>query len=274
MGMETANNEAIKILQCLGLTFTQARIYLALVILGESPVRSISQTSGVAKAEVYRRIPTLLRLGLVEKKLDLPIRFKAVPLQNGLNILLKQKTIEHNELLKKTEKLVNNFKEKNEKKPQEIESQFSVIPGQDAHIEWLRKRFKTIQISVDSIVTRSDENFVHFFLEKENREAAKRGIKRRKIIYIPKNQKNRIDTNIETLTNSVLNSQKRIVFDPPLVLGGSFDKKNVVIATTLNDPLQNGETVFWSSNISIVALFQSYFEELWKKSLDYHNTLK
>jgi sugar-specific transcriptional regulator TrmB len=271
MSMETADNEAIKILRRLGLTFTQARIYLALVTLGESSVRHISKTSGVAKAEVYRRISTLLRLGLLEKKLDLPIRFKAVPLQDGLNILLKQKTIEHKELLKNTAKLVSNFKEKNEKKPEEIENQFSMVPGQNAHINWLRKRFKTIQTSVDSIVTWNDEKIFQFRLEKEYHEAAKRGIKRRKIVYIPENQKNSIDINNETLTNLFLNSQKRIVFDPPLVLGGSLDKENVVIATTLNDPLQTGETVFWSNNPCIVALFQNYFEELWKKALQHYN---
>jgi sugar-specific transcriptional regulator TrmB len=272
MGRKAVNDEPIETLMRLGLTFCQARIYLALVELGESPVRPISKNSGVARAEVYRTMPTLLTLGLVKKVLDIPIRFKATPLQDGLNLLLKQKNSEHQELHKKVTKLVDNIKENSKRTMPEIEKQFVVIPGKDSHIQWLKNQIKKSQTCSDSIVTWNDYKIVNFFCEKEAQKSANRGVTDRMVIYLSENEKT-VDKNDESFKNIRPNTQRRIVFTPPLALGAVFDKKEVIIATTLNNPIQTGEPVFWSNNFSVIALFQNYFETLWEKALEqrHHN---
>jgi sugar-specific transcriptional regulator TrmB len=270
MDRKAVNDESIETLMRLGLTFSQARIYLVLVESGESSVKTISQKSGVDRAEVYRKMPSLLKSGLAEKVLGIPIRFKAAPLPDGLNFLLKQENTEHIELQKKVTKLADNFKENNERTVQEIEHQFVVVPGKGAHIKWLKKNLEQTQITIESIVTWKDDKVVRSFCEKELQKATNRSVKSRTIIYISENEKTAYE-NDETFKNINSNSQKRIVFNPPLVLGGIFDSKEVVIATTLNNPVQTGETVFWSNNPSIIALFQNYFETLWKKALEHKN---
>jgi hypothetical protein len=145
--------------------------------------------------------------------------------------------------------------------------QFVVIPGKDAHVQWLNNQIKTNQTRSDIIITWNDHKFVHFFCEKETQKAENRGVKDRKIIYVSENEKMAYE-NDESLKNIHPNSQKRIVLSSPLVLGAVFDSKEVVIATTLDNPIQNGETVFWSNNFSIIALFQNYFETLWENALE------
>lgn len=96
--MGVVKNDTFEILQHLGLTCTQTKIYLALLEVEESPVKTISKISGIDRAEVYRKISSLLKLGLIEKILGVPIKFKAVPLEDSLNLLLKEETVQHNQL--------------------------------------------------------------------------------------------------------------------------------------------------------------------------------
>lgn len=270
MGMKPVNDEPIEILTRLGLTFCQAKIYFALVQSGESSVKTISQKSGVARAEIYRKMPSLIRSGLAEKLLGIPLRFRATPLQEGLNLLLKKENTEHVELQKKVGKLVNDFKENKQLMTQEIENQFIIIPGKDAHINWLRKTWEKTQISIEGIVTWKDHIIFNFFCNEEKKKAANRGITDREIIYVSEKEKIEYE-NDKTLVNFHPNLQKRIIFEPPIVLGGVFDSKQIVIATTTDNPIQTGETVFWSNNPSVIALFQNYFEILWKKALKHKN---
>ncbi|TRO51281.1 TrmB family transcriptional regulator, partial [Candidatus Bathyarchaeota archaeon] len=129
MDAKKLDQETIKILQKLGLTFTQARIYLVLSDLGTSSVKIISKTSGIDRAEIYRKIPSLIKLGLIQKILGIPVKFKAISLKDGLNILLEQESFEHLELQKRTKKLTKKIKEKSKETKQQIENQFNIIPG-------------------------------------------------------------------------------------------------------------------------------------------------
>jgi len=269
-GMKGVIDEPIETMMRLGLTFCQARIYLALVESGELSVKTISQKSEVDRAEVYRKMPSLLKSGLAEKVLGIPIRFRATPLQKGLDILLKKENAEHLELQKKASKLTDNFEENKERRMPELENQFILIPGKGAHIEWLKKNLEQTQITSEGIITWKDNITLKFFCDEEIKKAANRGVKDRKIIYIPQNEKTEYHNDVTFKSNNP-NLQKRIVFTPPLVLGGIFDSKQVIIATKLNNPLQTANTVFWSNNPSIIALFQNYFETLWKKALEHKN---
>lgn len=260
--MEESENEAIETMQKLGLTFTEARIYLALVKSGQSSVKTISKSSGVARAEIYRSVPSLQKLGLIEKILNIPIKFKAMPLQNGLNILLNKANAEHLRLEENAKKLASSFRGNHEEIAQEVKNQFFVIPGKEAHIKWLKNRYEKIQ-STDGILTWKDDNTINFFCDKEIRKAQNRGVKSRIILYVPENLKAAFK-NEENEKHPCSNSQKRIVFNPPLVLGGCFDNKEVIIPPTLDNPIQTAETVFCTTNPSILALFQKYFETLWK----------
>ncbi len=78
------NSIALKNLQDMGLTVTQAKIYL--VVLRETSCNfgHISKISHVARSEVYREIGYLEKAGLVEKTLDRPKIVKALPVKIAL----------------------------------------------------------------------------------------------------------------------------------------------------------------------------------------------
>jgi sugar-specific transcriptional regulator TrmB len=59
-------DEEVQTLTCLGLTLCQARVYLALARSGMSTAKTISKVSKVTREDIYRIMPTLQKLGLVE----------------------------------------------------------------------------------------------------------------------------------------------------------------------------------------------------------------
>jgi sugar-specific transcriptional regulator TrmB len=72
--------------------------------------KTISKTAQVSKPDVYRVLAALQERGIVEKALSIPAMFKAVPIEQTLNILLQSKDKELDMLREKTEQLLTNFK--------------------------------------------------------------------------------------------------------------------------------------------------------------------
>jgi sugar-specific transcriptional regulator TrmB len=85
-----ALDETAKDLSTFGLTGSQAKVYIALVQLGVASVSETARLSKVRREEVYRMMPKLEKLGLVEKVLGKPIKYKPIPPEEGLCLLLRR----------------------------------------------------------------------------------------------------------------------------------------------------------------------------------------
>ncbi len=81
----------IEALMHLGLTFLQATVYVTLLKFGKTEAKAISDSSGVARADVYRVMSTLEHLGLVEKIISTPSTYKATPIKEGCVLLLQNR---------------------------------------------------------------------------------------------------------------------------------------------------------------------------------------
>jgi sugar-specific transcriptional regulator TrmB len=78
------------LLNSLGLTTTQAKVYLSLVYNGPSKVSQISKNSGIHRAHLYQILRSLESTGIVEKNLP-DNTFNPMPLKETLEMLIKQK---------------------------------------------------------------------------------------------------------------------------------------------------------------------------------------
>jgi sugar-specific transcriptional regulator TrmB len=107
--MVTVLDAAIKNLRDLGLTYTQAKVYLA--VLSESPCTfyRISKVSQVPRSEVYRETKYLEDAGLVEKSVSRPIIVNALPVEIALKNLVELKRGEYETYLSKLEKASREF---------------------------------------------------------------------------------------------------------------------------------------------------------------------
>lgn len=95
------HEEDAETLAAIGLTSTQAKVYLTLASLRQAKARTIYKNSGVPRQDIYRILTELEGKSLVEKIIAAPTEFRAIPLQDGLSVLLKHKAHEYKEIEKK-----------------------------------------------------------------------------------------------------------------------------------------------------------------------------
>ena len=101
--------DAIKNLRELGLTSTQAKVYLAVLSQGPCTFYCISKISKVPRSEVYRETMYLERAGLIEKSLSSPMIVEAMPVEIALKNLVDEKKRECKTYVSNLEKALKEF---------------------------------------------------------------------------------------------------------------------------------------------------------------------
>ena len=138
--------EHAKILNSLGLTFNEARVFLALSQLGAATAKAISNSSGLGREVVYQIMPKLLEKGLVEEAVTSPKSFRAVPLKEAYAILLQRKEEENRELYKKAMEAFKRHQSKSALKVEDSEIILVSAGGGDSTSELVRntKKFRKV----------------------------------------------------------------------------------------------------------------------------------
>jgi len=89
--MLSLEEKNIKILIELGLTYREAKIYYTLNRLGEITIKDLAENAHMDRPNIYGVIKKLQKLNLIEQIIDSPVSYKAVPLEQCVQMLLEQK---------------------------------------------------------------------------------------------------------------------------------------------------------------------------------------
>jgi sugar-specific transcriptional regulator TrmB len=251
--------EAIETLTQLGLTFNQARVYLALVKYGAATAKEIAKNTHITRQDIYRVMPTLQKAGLVELTLITPTKFEAIPIEQGIAMLLKRKAIEHRKLEESAQEVVHKLENYKASPAADSDSQFIIIPEKEAHLKKVKKLTGSVKKTLDIVTSHSrySQAVEEFFPERL--KALNSGAQIRVISDKPQlsDEAKRI-TEIEKKMGICT---KYISSAPPALLL-IFDKKEVLIINSATAKLADA-TSLWSNNPSLVAIAQHYFESLW-----------
>ena len=79
----------IDILSEFGLTETQAKVFIAATQLVNPTVAELAEASEVRREEVYRLLPDLEKMGLIERLLGKPLRLKTPNPKSSISTLVK-----------------------------------------------------------------------------------------------------------------------------------------------------------------------------------------
>jgi sugar-specific transcriptional regulator TrmB len=251
------DQETQQVLTSLGLTTLEAKVYLALAKLGESPAKTISKASKVSQPDVYRVLTKLENHGLIERIIAIPSRFKATPIDEGLALLLQRRDNQSAMLHKKATELARSFKGNGEKTPapQTDPAQFILVPG--VHVHRIRNAVDNAQKNVLCFTSLDMFRKVRFVTEDVWKKGVKRNVKFQFMIGKPHDKKVtvEIDPALENNDNFEIKFIRGSM--PCMIL---TDKQEVFLRTEMN--LQ--APVLWSNNALIVAMIENYFNTLWK----------
>jgi sugar-specific transcriptional regulator TrmB len=257
---EVLEDKHIQTLQNFGLSFLQAKTYLVLLMLGEADTKTIAKASNVARQEIYRVMPSLLKLGLGTKTISKPIMYKATPLKDALGILLKKQKQEVAKLENERGWLLNNIHSvNNQTLTSEDETQFTVTSELTlffiTHEKILSKTQETIDIIVPNITLPNRFNEMWTALQKKLNQTPNLRVR----LITPRSSK--IDLLpagiVEYPGFEIRHSSEQVSFGMHI-----FDKKELTLAIAEKGGLPS----LWSNNPNIVTIAWNYYELMWTKA--------
>jgi len=253
-----------------GITYNQAKVYIATAKLGIASVSQISKKSNVAREEVYRILPKLEEMGLIEKTVERPIRIKATNVQSVLSILINR---EKDMILKKISKLkaqrdevLKDFQTIKMEPKSEEAAHLTIISQRQAIIQKILSMIGAAKRTVCIAISR--DQFIHFFTNYSLpiEKALRRDIEFRIILEKAKHD-DTIDELIKKFESSgisfairFVNKQQNHYF--------LVDYKEALASTSMEYTGLGKSAYLWTDESNLVRLIVENFEIIWLTSQD------
>ncbi|MDD3792979.1 MAG: helix-turn-helix domain-containing protein, partial [Candidatus Bathyarchaeota archaeon] len=244
----------------LGVSKTQAKIFLALVENGTATIRIISNYSGVGRPETYRAILQLKTAGLIETILCTPTKYKAIPLYEAVSILMDHKNKKMLELKEKSKELIKEYEKKNNERVDIEDGTFILVPRGQNSINKNKEAIMNSKKNIDFITSFKSFNQTLLSASDEIIEAVDRGVGVRFIL--DETAKNKALSKI--FLDLCKTTYFRIKYVPhlPQSFIAIFDKKEIQMATSRDGDFSL-TPILWSNNSVLVRVIQDYFETIW-----------
>jgi sugar-specific transcriptional regulator TrmB len=262
----TSQDKSLQTLNKAGLTVLQAKVYFTLLRTGKTTIKTISNSSGTDRSDVYRTINSLQELGLVENIISVPNAYEAIPIQDALEILMKHKTQEYNEVKKETNKLRQELFHFEEKKPTQEQPQFIMIPQKEALIKKLRNMIENTQSTMNLITTAKRFQQAMQYVFESYEKALERGVKFQVIVDTSENNKALPKTVMALMANP--NFKLKLTPTSAKVIVKIFDKREVLVCVFPTASLIESPAIL-TNHPGLVTLCEEYFEKAWKQIPDY-----
>ena len=250
----------IQMLNEFGLTALQAKIYLILLQIERGDVKSVAKSANVARQEIYRVMPTLLKLGLARKIVSVPLKYEATPLESGLMILLQRQKEKVGELEHQKRWLVKNFQINHNRVDLTEEDRQLIIISEitiwfNLYKKLIERTNKTVDITLPVISVPA--RFHLLWTEVEKDLTIKQPLKIRLITQLP------VGSNQPPQSILTHNLFEVKYLEEPVPFGMHiYDRKEFTMSISQNSGLPS----LWSNNPNMVTLAQNNFDLLWSKA--------
>ncbi len=257
--MEDADRST-KILINLGLTATQAKIYLALSKMGKTTAETISKNAGITRPDAYRVLNELQEKGLITTEIAAPRQYQAVAVTQVTTILLNQKLEEYKQAVQETEELIQNIKD-TDPQPQNEKHRILIINGTKSLMQLIRKEHGKARHSIYIIAPYQRWTQIAGEIHEHYEQALERGVQYRIIL-----EKTEPPTQLPETLNVLFtkpNFQIRISSKPLEVNAAVFDDETAAFNSCPTMPLGKSPMI-WTNHPSFLKMCKDHFETQWK----------
>jgi sugar-specific transcriptional regulator TrmB len=254
-----------------GFTYNQAKIYAAITRLHSASVGAISRMAKVRREHVYRTLPKLEKMGLIERGLGTPAKIKALPVEHAFSILVKRQQEEANKkvaaLVNEASDFIEHFKQIDWRTTsQEDEPQFSLLSEKDAVMSRMTDIIERAQNEINIAASRRKLARIVFDFADLMKRALKKGVRIQILTEVPEDGDN-LPRIIEesTLPGKLL--ELKYTSELPshyLVVDGT----EIMFSTSTKDDADNSS--LWTNNRSFLALIQKSFDDSWRTSMSWN----
>jgi sugar-specific transcriptional regulator TrmB len=259
------NDENTDLLLGLGLTLNQARVYVAILKLQKTTVGQVAKFSKVRREDVYRVLPSLEKMGLIERLMGKPTEIRATLILNSLTSLLTEEKTRFEERLSDMEARVQKLSLKDWKQPPAGEESIYILIAEKKAIlaktsELIYHSEKEIGLIADKV--RIAQVLAHF--SDEHMHAIKKGAKIR-VIFEGESPDTVLKEKVQKLIGTASVSVK--FHHEALNHFIMSDDKEALITTSKDSGLGESPSL-WTNNSNLIGVLRTGFESDWKKAED------
>ena len=255
------SEEDINIFVELGLSPVETKIFLTLVQSGTVKVEKISQLSNVSRGDVYRNLSKLQDDGLVEKQISRPALFRAIPIKEAIECLIKRQKLKQKKIELQAAILADKYIQK--KCSPFDKFGFVFVPSREALIKHLNKAIAHTKKSIDISTSCKRLSSSGFSLSENLLKAWDRDVKGRAVIDVNGG------VECESIKDFWVPPSAKIRYIPkiPRTVMAMYDRKEIFVFIKPKAQL-NESPALWSNVPSIVAMAQDYFDILWSTAME------
>ena len=149
-----SNDENTDLLLGLGLSLNQAKVYLAILKLEKTTVGQVAKFSKVRREDVYRILPSLEKMGLIERLLGKPTEVRATRISDALSLLVAEEKDKSDERIVGMRSIVQKLSLKDWKQPLPEEESIYILIAEKKSIlaktsELIRNSKKEVALIAD-----------------------------------------------------------------------------------------------------------------------------
>ncbi len=270
--MERPTSKNTHIWLNLGLSNSQAKVYLTVSKLGQAKARNIWKVAKVARQDIYRILDELVELGIIERLIKNPCEFRAFPLVEGVEILLaRTKAKSQQRILELRQESAQFIKEVSATTVPTLpnqESEFSISDGEASLIK-LRKAMEQSQSTVELTIPESFVLKEYDYFQKVLDKALSRGVKVR--ILLQRNSEPTLQEEASTTLKRGGPVATKTILKPGLPILEIFDGREAAFVALPNpymdlNPYDARPPMLWTNNPSFVSTLREYFENVWQQA--------
>ena len=260
-----SNDENTDLLLGLGLTLNQAKVYLAILKLEKTTATEIAKFSKVRREDVYRNLPSLEKMGLIERLLGKPTHIRATPISDALSFLVAEEKSKSDDRLTGMRNKVQMLSRKDWKQPLPGEESIYILIAEKKAI--LAKTSELIRNSTKEVSLIADKARIIPTLSQfseECKQAIKNGSQ---ICLIFEGDKS--DSLLKEKVNKLIDGASVHIkfYSEPLNHFIMSDDKEALITTSKESGLGESPSL-WTNNSNLIGALRTAFESDWQKSED------
>jgi len=257
-----------------GFTHNQAKIYAAIARLHVASVGSISRMAKVRREHVYRTLPKLEKMGLIERALGTPEKIKAIPVEDAFSLLIKK---QHEEAERRISALsaeahafMEHLKEKDLKiTPEQNDSQFSLVSEKDAIMTKTAVLIGNAQEEISITASRRKLAKFMFFFSDLLKKSTKKGVHINLLTEMPKE-----DDTLPRFIEEQVSPGKSLELKYASHLETHYmiaDNREILMDTSTESDFAESPYLC-TNNTSLLALTRKSFADAWRTSINWTKT--
>jgi sugar-specific transcriptional regulator TrmB len=259
-----SSDENTDLLLGLGLTLNQAKVYLAILKLEKTTVGQVAKYSKVRREDVYRILPSLEKMGLIERLLGKPTENRATPISDALSFLVAEEKGKFDERLTGMKGIVQRLSLKDWNQPLPGEESIFILIAEKKAI--LAKTSELIRNSRKEVALIADKGRIMPIVSQfsgEYKEAIKKGAQIRLLFEGAPPHDGPLKEKVKKLIDGASVHVK--FHNEPLNHFIMSDDKEALITTSKESGLGESPSL-WTNNSNLIGVLRTGFESDWEKA--------